>query len=107
MEEKFGDIYKKIINITGVKGKTTTTTLINHILKDSYLTYLHNSNSGSIAPPAILEVLNNLDVDKYDFFIFETSLGLVKCKYGIITNVLENYKISKGRRDALTANLAL
>ena len=103
LEEKFGDIYKKIINITGVKGKTTTTSLINHILKDSYLTYLHNSNSGSIAPPAILEVLNNLDVDKYDFFIFETSLGLVRCKYGVVTNVLENYKIAKGRRDALTA----
>jgi UDP-N-acetylmuramyl pentapeptide synthase len=103
LEEKFGDIYKKIINITGVKGKTTTTTLINHILKDDYLTYLHNSNFGSIAPPAILNVLNNLDVDKYDFFIFETSLGLIRCKYGAITNILENYKIAKGRRDALTA----
>ncbi len=106
LKEKFGDIYKKIINITGVKGKTTTTTLINHILKGKYSTYLHNSNFGSIAPPTILKVLNNLDVDEYDFFIFETSLGLIKCKYGAITNVLENYKIAGGRRDALTAKFA-
>ncbi len=106
LKEKFGDIYKKIINITGVKGKTTTTSLINHILKGKYSTYLHNSNFGSIAPPTILKVLNNLDVDKYDFFIFETSLGLIKCRYGAITNVLENYKIAGGRRDALTAKFA-
>jgi UDP-N-acetylmuramyl pentapeptide synthase len=75
-------------------------------LKDKYSTYLHNSNSGSIAPPAILKILDNLDIDKYDFFIFETSLGLVKCKYGAITNVLENYKIAGGRRDALTAKFS-
>ncbi|ADC69177.1 Mur ligase middle domain protein [Methanocaldococcus sp. FS406-22] len=106
LKEKFGDIYKKIINITGVKGKTTTTSLINHILKDKYSTYLHNSNSGSIAPPTILKILDNLDIDKYDFFIFETSLGLVKCKYGAITNVLENYKTAGGRRDALTAKFS-
>ena len=106
LKEKFGDIYKKIINITGVKGKTTTTSLINHILKGKYSTYLHNSNFGSIAPPTILKVLNNLDVDKYDFFIFETSLGLIKCRYGAITNVLENYKIAGGRRDALIAKFA-
>ncbi|ACV24203.1 coenzyme F430 synthase [Methanocaldococcus fervens] len=106
LEEKFGNVHKKIINITGVKGKTTTTTLINHILKEKYSTYLHNSNFGSIAPPTILKILNNLDVDKYDFFIFETSLGLIKCKYGAITNVLENYKIAGGRRDALTAKFS-
>ncbi|AIJ05017.1 Mur ligase middle domain protein [Methanocaldococcus bathoardescens] len=106
LKEKFGDIYKKIINITGVKGKTTTTSLINHILKEKYSTYLHNSNFGSIAPPTILKVLDGLDIDKYDFFIFETSLGLVKCKYGAITNVLENYKIAGGRRDALTAKFS-
>ncbi|XRO77280.1 coenzyme F430 synthase [Methanocaldococcus sp. 10A] len=103
LKERFGNIHKKIIDITGVKGKTTTTSLINHILKEEYSTYLHNSNFGSIAPPTILKVLNRLDVDKYDFFIFETSLGLIKCKYGAITNVLENYKIAKGLRDALTA----
>ena len=73
LKEKFGNIYKKIINITGVKGKTTTTSLINHILKEKYSTYMHNSNFGSIAPPTILKILDNLDIDKYDFFIFETS----------------------------------
>ncbi|HII60129.1 TPA: coenzyme F430 synthase [Methanocaldococcus jannaschii] len=106
LKEKFGNIHKKIINVTGVKGKTTTTSLINHILKDKYSTYLHNSNFGSIAPPTILKVLNSLDIDKYDFFIFETSLGLIKCKYGAITNVLENYKIAGGRKDALTAKFS-
>ncbi|MCQ6253519.1 coenzyme F430 synthase [Methanocaldococcus sp.] len=106
LKEKYNNIHKKIINITGVKGKTTTTTLINHILKEDYTTYLHNSNFGSIAPPTILSILNKLDIDKYDFFIFETSLGLIRCKYGVITNVLENYKIAKGLRDALTAKFS-
>ncbi|WP_456471631.1 coenzyme F430 synthase [Methanocaldococcus sp.] len=99
IEKKFKDLADKIICITGVKGKTTTTEMIYSLLKDDYNVLLHNSNYGSIAPPAILDVLEKND-DK-DLYIFECSLGLIRCKYGAITNVLENYKIAKGLRSAL------
>ncbi|WP_423792872.1 coenzyme F430 synthase [Methanocaldococcus indicus] len=95
---------KKIICITGVKGKTTTTELIYHILKEDYNIFLHNSNKGSITPTALLNVLDN--EDSYEYFIFECSLGLVSCEFGAITNIFENYKIAKNRRDALTAKFS-
>ncbi|ENN95815.1 Mur ligase middle domain protein [Methanocaldococcus villosus KIN24-T80] len=104
--KKYKNLYKKFICITGVKGKTTTTELIFHILKEDYKVFINNSNYGSIAPPAILEKLSNINIDDYDIFIFETSLGLIRCKYGAITNVLENYKIAKGKRDALFAKFS-
>lgn len=110
INEKYGNIHKKFIEITGVKGKTTTTELINYILKDKYNIFLNNSNKGSITPVSVLTHINNLNetdkLDTYDLFIFEVSLGITKCKYGAITNVLENYSIGGCRRDALTAKLS-
>ncbi|WP_390893645.1 coenzyme F430 synthase [Methanococcus aeolicus] len=107
IKEKYGRIHKKFIEITGVKGKTTTTELINHILREEYNTYLNNSNKGSIAPVSILNCINYLNeinkIDFYDIFIFEVSLGLTSCEYGAITNILENYPIAKGRKDAFMA----
>ncbi len=110
IKEKYGNIHKKFIEITGVKGKTTTTELINHILKDEYNIFLSNSNRGSITPVSILNHINKLNEDNkldfYDLFIFEVSLGITKCKYGAITNVLENYSIAGERRNALIAKLS-
>ena len=108
--KKYGNIYKKFIEITGVKGKTTTTELLHHILKDDYNIFLNNSNKGSITPVSILNHINKLNeannLDFYDLFIFEVSLGITACGYGALTNVLENYPIGGGRRNALTAKLS-
>ena len=110
IHKKYGDIYKKFMEITGVKGKTTTTELIHHILKDDYNIFLNNSNKGSITPVSILNHINRLNetnkLDSYDLFIFEVSLGITACGYGALTNVLENYSIAGGRRNALIAKLS-
>ncbi|AEF95924.1 coenzyme F430 synthase [Methanotorris igneus] len=106
VKEKYGNIHKKFIEVTGVKGKTTTTEMINFILKDDYEVFLHNSNKGSIAPTSILNVLRECNVDDIDYFIFEVSLGITSCGYGVITNIVENYPIAKGKRNALIAKIS-
>ncbi|EHP87088.1 coenzyme F430 synthase [Methanotorris formicicus] len=104
VKEKYG-IQKKFIEVTGVKGKTTTTEMINFILKDDYEVFLHNSNRGSITPTSILNVLRRGNLD-FDYYVFEVSLGITACGYGVITNILENYPISKGKRNALVAKIS-
>ena len=107
INKKYGNIYKKFIDITGVKGKTTTTELINHILKEDYSVFLNNSNYGSIAPTEVLNCINKLNnlnkLDNYDLFIFEISLGITKCNYGSLLNIIENYSIGNNKRTALYA----
>ncbi|WP_456418918.1 coenzyme F430 synthase [Methanocaldococcus infernus] len=98
IKKRFKDKSKRIICITGVKGKTTTTEILYSLLKDDYEIALHNSNRGSIAPPDILDLLER---EEKDLYIFECSLGLVESKYGVITNILENYPIAKRKRRAI------
>ena len=97
ISKKYPEIIEKMITVTGVKGKTTTTELLKHILSEKYNVYCHNSNDGSITPVTVLNILNKLSEDGklqiYDFLIFEISLGVVSSKYSILTNILENYKI--------------
>lgn len=104
ISKKYPGVIEKMITVTGVKGKTTTTELLKHILSEEYTVYCHNSNDGSITPITVLNILNNLSDERklqiYDFFIFEISLGIVSSKYSILTNILENYKIARGMRSA-------
>ncbi|MDR2545671.1 MAG: coenzyme F430 synthase [Methanobrevibacter sp.] len=139
MEEKI-----PIIEVTGVKGKTTTVSLLKSVLKDyNSLTLtslgatldLDNKNillkkNISITPASILETidlvektdncecsisslttknkkLNPKSVSKnldYKIAIFESSLGTSGIgDIGILTNIIENYKIAKNTLNAKIA----
>ncbi|ABR55075.1 Mur ligase middle domain protein [Methanococcus vannielii SB] len=102
--KKYPEFYEKMITVTGVKGKTTTTELLTHILSSKYRVYLHNSNKGSITPVTVLNKLKDLEknknIENYDFLIFEISLGVVSSKYSVLTNIIENYDIAGGRKTA-------
>ena len=110
LREKYGNIHRKFIEVTGVKGKTTTTELLYHILGKEYNVFINNSNRGSITPVSVLKSIDRLwednTLDNYDLFVFEVSLGITSCKYGALTNVLENYPIAGGLRNALLAKMS-
>ena len=102
------------IEITGVKGKTSTCYILSHILsKSGKRVFLHSSrgqgpwNNGhqieclkSIAPTSLLE----LPDEGYDVIVSEVSLGgSGKADIAVITNLIEDYGIAKNSRKASQA----
>ncbi len=103
------------IEVTGVKGKTSTCYLIAHILAHAgYKVYLRSSRGSgpytkdghriddlkSIAPPYLLDLPN----EDYDVLVCEVSLGgSGKADIACITNLLEDYGIAKKSRNAKEA----
>jgi UDP-N-acetylmuramyl pentapeptide synthase len=129
-----------IIEVTGVKGKTTTVSMIKHILKEydslilsSLGACLYKNRNKimlkrniSITPASILETINlakeiantkykhpNETISKntpqkkkfnYKSAIFESSLGVSGIgSVGILTNIIENYKIANNTYNAKKA----
>ncbi|MCD7781279.1 MAG: coenzyme F430 synthase [Methanosphaera sp.] len=109
----------KLIEVTGVKGKTTTVHLISSILRDHNCLILcseglvyHSLNRSttlrgdiSITPASIITSLNiardeNL-LDEIEYFICEVSLGITSnCDIGVLTNIVEDYPIADNKRCA-------
>ncbi|WP_295723077.1 coenzyme F430 synthase [uncultured Methanobrevibacter sp.] len=124
---------KPIIEITGVKGKTTTGFILKEILNDPLLlsslgAYIFRENpiilkkNLSITPANIIETIDmarkisnpkcSLDNDgnifkdeiNYDSAIFESSLGACGIgDIGILTNIIEDYPIARGKSNASIA----
>lgn len=71
ISKKYPETVEKMITVTGVKGKTTTTELLKHILSEKYTVFCHNSSNGSITPVTVLNILNKLNEEKnFKFTIF-------------------------------------
>lgn len=115
---KKNNITTKIIQVTGVKGKTTVTSLLKDVLKDydtlvltsEELTYNDETliRKLSITPASIITAINKAKeeniLDKIDYCVFEVSLGVVPNGYiSILTNILEDYPIAKASSSASIA----
>ena len=102
------------IEVTGVKGKTSTCYILAHILsRTGKKIFLHSSRGQgpwdgghkieclkSIAPTSLLE----LPDEGYDCVISEVSLGgSAKADIAVITNLIEDYGIAKNTRKASQA----
>ncbi|MDO5849889.1 MAG: MurT ligase domain-containing protein [Methanobacteriaceae archaeon] len=74
----------KIIVTTGSNGKTTTTTLLNHVLKGSYENVISNLGGSNmiqgVVTPFVVE-----SKDHYDFGVFEVDEGSIPTVFEYIT----------------------
>ena len=114
-----GQINVPIIEVTGVKGKTSTVKMLKEIFKDLNplilsslgVEIVENCESAflkkdiSITPASIIEAWQLAkDYKNIGICIFETSLGGTGlANAGILTNIAENYPIASGGKTASQA----
>jgi UDP-N-acetylmuramoylalanine-D-glutamate ligase len=91
---------KQIISVTGTKGKSTTSSLLNHLLTSSKkITSHYCGNTTNISPYQFwTDLSEEIDTDKY--FVIETSsfqlqdiaFAQISAAYGIITNYFVDHQ---------------
>lgn len=112
------DVDFKLIQVTGVKGKTTVTSFLRDIFSD-YNTLVLTSDkltfndttlidNQSITPASIITAVNTAKqenvLDNVEYAIFEVSLGVVPNGFiSVLTNVLEDYPICRKTSSASVA----
>jgi UDP-N-acetylmuramoyl-L-alanine---L-glutamate ligase len=95
---------QQIIAVTGTKGKSTTASLLNHLLSTSNtITSHYCGNTTNISPYQFWTDLNQ-EIDPNKYFVIETSsfqlqdiaLTQISSKYGIITNYYIDHQDQHG-----------
>lgn len=103
-----------VVEVTGVKGKTSTVWILRSIMGDLEPLVLSSLGSWagdellrrdiSIAPASIIETVNLAEHHDYGAAIFEVSLGGTGlADVGVLTNIAEDYGIRRGTSRASRA----
>ena len=76
---------EKIITVTGTNGKTTTTGLIAHIMKQNHKKVVHNTEGANMLTGIATALVNNVSLKtKSDYLIFETDEAYLTKLYDFV-----------------------
>src|SRR5213080_4511121 len=92
-----------IVGITGTKGKTTTTTLIELVLSSGRRRVITGGNIGTGAPLHLVESLTPDDIVVLELSSFQLETLAHSPHIAVVTNVLEDHLDHHGTRDAYVA----
>ena len=92
-----------IIGVTGTKGKTTTTTLIERVLSSGRRRVVAGGNIGTGAPLHLVDSLTPDDLVVLELSSFQLETLAHSPHVAVVTNVLEDHLDHHGTRDAYVA----
>src|SRR5438105_276900 len=92
-----------IVGVTGTKGKTTTTTLIELVLSSGRRRVVTGGNIGTGAPLHLVESLTPDDIVLLELSSFQLDTLAHSPHVAVVTNVLEDHLDHHGTRDAYIA----
>jgi UDP-N-acetylmuramoylalanine--D-glutamate ligase len=92
-----------IVGVTGTKGKTTTTTIIELVLSTGRRRVVAGGNIGTGAPLHLLDALTPDDLVVLELSSFQLETLAHSPQVAVVTNVLEDHLDHHGTRDAYIA----
>lgn len=92
-----------IVGITGTKGKTTTTTLVELVLSSGRRRVITGGNIGTGAPLHLVESLTPDDIVVLELSSFQLETLAHSPHLAVVTNILEDHLDHHGTRDAYIA----
>ena len=73
-----------MVGIAGTDGKTTTTNMINHVLKsESFRTMVFSSLQDSLVIEGLVDMVVNKEMESKDFAVFELPHGTIRMAQGL------------------------
>ena len=92
-----------IVGVTGTKGKTTTTTIIELVLSSGRRRVVAGGNIGTGAPLHLVDALTPDDLVVLELSSFQLETLAHSPQVAVVTNVLEDHLDHHGTRDAYIA----